>query len=122
MGPPVHNEADEIEYELGDIVLPEGASAKTTAPADPTAFLGAAGSSLWGVLPELEDPALLFLGIGTKEVPNGVFDWLTVTLKGIKGAGECLWAAGRPFNTRRHQWRGLNGPDGQQPPTRKLDV
>jgi surface-anchored protein len=105
----VHNETDDVEYEPGDIVLPVGVAAKTTVPADPNyAFLGAAGSSLW-VLPEIEDPALIFLGLGTEEIPNGVFlnNQLTVRLLGVKGAGDFALfttdAFGLPvvhFNTR----------------------
>ncbi len=47
--------------------------AHSTVPANPQfSFLGTAGSSVW-VLPQVQDPALLFLGFGTEELEIGVF-------------------------------------------------
>jgi surface-anchored protein len=55
--------------------------AKTTVPADPAySFLGAAGSPVW-ILPEVQDPALLWPGLATEELEPGVFANDTVTVR-----------------------------------------
>ncbi|MFD0200857.1 MULTISPECIES: choice-of-anchor M domain-containing protein [Saccharothrix] len=69
----VHDEASEAEYEPSDVLLGVKSAAKTTVPADPAyAFLGAPGAPVW-VLPEVEDPNLLWPGIAAEEVEPGVF-------------------------------------------------
>ncbi|WP_185845534.1 choice-of-anchor M domain-containing protein [Kibdelosporangium aridum] len=68
-------------------VLPK---AKTTVPDDPAyAFLGAAGRPVW-ILPQVEDPDLLFAGLSTEELEAGVFagDQVAVTLCGVSGPGK----------------------------------
>lgn len=53
-------------------------------------FLGVgAGVALW-VLPQIEDPQQLFLGIGTEEIPAGTFvdDEVVLALKAVRGPGD----------------------------------
>ncbi|WP_201435555.1 choice-of-anchor M domain-containing protein [Saccharothrix sp. 6-C] len=69
----VHDEAGDVEHEPSEVLLVAKAAAKTTVPADPAyAFLGAPGAPVW-VLPEVEDPNLLWPGIAAEEVEPGVF-------------------------------------------------
>ncbi|MEU4768069.1 choice-of-anchor M domain-containing protein [Actinosynnema sp. NPDC023794] len=69
----VHDEAAEAEYEPAEVLLVAKSAAKTTVPADPAyAFLGSPGAPVW-VLPEIEDPNLLWPGIAAEEVEPGVF-------------------------------------------------
>jgi surface-anchored protein len=80
-----HGELDPADTLLG--VLPK---AKTTVPNDPAyAFLGAPGRPVW-ILPQVEDPDLLFPGLSTAELEAGVFsgDQVTLTLCGVSGPGK----------------------------------
>ena len=52
-------------------------------------FLGTAGSSVW-VLPQVQDPGLLFLGFGTEELESGIFvnNEVTLSLQGVRAPGQ----------------------------------
>jgi surface-anchored protein len=79
----VHDETVDpgVEREPSDVVLRVLPGAATTVPDDPAyAFLGTAGAPVW-VLPETENPDLLWAGLSTEEVEPGVFAGDTVTLK-----------------------------------------
>jgi surface-anchored protein len=81
----VHGENDPADVLLR--VLPK---AKTTVPADPAyAFLGPAGRPVW-ILPQSQDPDLLFAGLSTEELEPGVLagDQVTLTLCGVSGPGK----------------------------------
>ncbi len=71
--------------------------ARTQVPDDPAfAFLGAPGADVW-VLPEVENPELLFPGIATEELEPGVFvnDTVTVRFKRVFGPdGVSLFTTG----------------------------
>lgn len=78
------------EYDADEIIFRVRNVGKIQVPADPNfAFLGAAGSDLW-VLPQDEDEELIYLGIGTEEVPEGVMedDEVTLTLLDVDGPGD----------------------------------
>lgn len=69
----LHDETNDVEYAPSEALVVAKSAAKTTVPADPAyAFLGAPGAPVW-VLPEIEDPNLLWPGIATEEVEPGVF-------------------------------------------------
>src|ERR1041385_1857097 len=69
----VHDEGNDIEYDPAQIILLVGNVAKTTVPNNPAySFLGAPGSAIW-ILPKVENAALLFLGFGAEEIPDGLF-------------------------------------------------
>ena len=94
----VHVEDTDTEYEPADAVLQLPLEAKTTAPNDPafTACLGTSGSPIW-VLPQVQNPALVFLGLGTEELPSGLFvgDKVTLSLKSKTGPGNfCVYSTG----------------------------
>ncbi len=81
--PGVEREPQDVRFQ----VLPE---AKTTVPADPAyGFLGAAGDPVW-ILPQVEDPDLIWPGFGTEEIEAGVLqnDTVKVTFAFVAGPGE----------------------------------
>lgn len=68
-------------------VLP---TAETTVPDLPAfSFLGAPGSKIW-MLPQVQDPALLWPGWNTGQLSSGVFagDKVTISLVGVDGPGD----------------------------------
>jgi surface-anchored protein len=90
----VHDEAEPppggTEYEPDEVILLVGATAEQPVPANPAfSFLGNPGESVW-ILPQNEDPSLLFLGIATEEIEAGFFedDRVALTLAGYNGPGH----------------------------------
>ncbi|MEV0903147.1 choice-of-anchor M domain-containing protein [Actinoplanes sp. NPDC049802] len=84
----VHDET--VERAVDDVVFLVKKAAKTTVPADPSfGFLGVAGKPVW-ILPEIPNEELLWPGIATEEIENGVFAADTVTLRfeKVTGAGR----------------------------------
>jgi surface-anchored protein len=73
----------------GDLVLVVKEGARTSVPDGPRfAFLGPPGSAVW-VLPQVENPALLWPGWNTQEIGGGVLggDSVRWTLAAIQGPG-----------------------------------
>jgi surface-anchored protein len=90
----VHDETVEpdVEREVDDVVFLVKKAAKTTVPDDPAfGFLGAPGKPVW-VLPEIQNEDLIWPGIATEEIENGVFAADTVTLKFEKVTGSGRFA------------------------------
>jgi surface-anchored protein len=92
----LHDEDNDRELAADEGFLFVGPAARTTQPADPRFnFLGAgAGNPVW-VLPQVQNPSLLFFGIGTEEIDDGTFrnDEVTLSLRGVRGPGQfSLWA------------------------------
>ncbi|MBA4147913.1 MAG: TIGR03769 domain-containing protein [Verrucomicrobia bacterium] len=86
----VHNEANDKEYEPDDAVLRLNPASQTFVPSNPSfSFLGNEGDPIW-ILPAVEDPDLLFLGLGTEEIEPGVFvgNQVKLTLKEVNGPGH----------------------------------
>lgn len=86
----VHVEDLEMEYAPDGVWLTVGPAAVATVPAQAAfAFLGDPGGAVW-TLPTVEDPKLLFLGLGTEELAKGVFqgDTVRLTLKSLVGPGH----------------------------------
>ena len=87
----VHDETVDpgVERDPADVVLRVLPGAETTVPADPAyGFLGNPGAPVW-VLPETENPELLWPGLSTEELEPGVFagDSVTLTLRRVRGPG-----------------------------------
>ena len=109
----IHDETHDIEFSPptgpDGAILQVNANALTTVSANPLfSFLGTPGSSLW-ILPNTQDPNLLFLGFGAEEIPAGLFvgDTFNMRLAGVSGPGEFTVfdfnSLGEPFvimNTR----------------------
>lgn len=83
-----HETAGELDPCSTLLVVREQAA--TTVPTDPAfAFLGDAGDTVW-ILPDANDPELLFAGWGAEELPTGVFtgDQVRLDITGVTGAGK----------------------------------
>ncbi|GIF42262.1 choice-of-anchor M domain-containing protein [Actinoplanes xinjiangensis] len=90
----VHDETVEpdVEREVDDVIFLVRNAAKTTVPDDPSfGFLGATGKPVW-ILPEIQNEELIWPGIATEEIENGVFTADTVTLKFEKVTGSGRFA------------------------------
>jgi len=87
----IHDEDQDLEFAADEVRLQVGLLARTTQPANPAfAFLGAgAGNPVW-ILPQQENPELLFLGFDTEELDAGNFvgDLVTVALRVVRGPGQ----------------------------------
>jgi surface-anchored protein len=86
----VHDETVEpdVEREVDDVIFLVKNAAKTTVPDNPAfGFLGAPGKPVW-ILPEIQNEELIWPGIATEEIENGVFAADTVALKVEKVTGS----------------------------------
>jgi surface-anchored protein len=107
----IHDETVEpgVERDPKDVVLRALAQARTTVPEDPAyAFLGRPGAPVW-ILPQVQDPNLLFAGLSTEDIEPGVLadGQVTLTLCAVSGPGKVSLfttdAVGAPaivFNSR----------------------
>ncbi|GAB3811671.1 choice-of-anchor M domain-containing protein [Kribbella italica] len=83
----VHDEENDVEYSPADVQLVAKPGSETTVPADPAfGFLGTPGAAVW-VLPQVQDPELLWPGIGVEEIEAGVFasDSVKLDVVGVSG-------------------------------------
>jgi surface-anchored protein len=85
----VHDESVEpdVERDPRGVVFVVKSRARTQIPDDPAfSFLGAPGAKAW-VLPQVQDPELLWPGFSTEELEPGVFagDSVRVTLRSVIG-------------------------------------
>lgn len=88
----VHDETVEpgVERDTDDVLFQVNPEAETTVPDAPQfAFLGEAGDPVW-ILPQDNDPNLLYAGLATEEVEAGVFknDTLTIKLVDVCGPAD----------------------------------
>ncbi|GAA1669232.1 hypothetical protein GCM10009745_09630 [Kribbella yunnanensis] len=86
----VHDEETDTEYAPSEVQLVAKPGAKIAVPDDAAySFLGTPGSAAW-VLPQVQDPELLWPGIGAEEIASGVFtnDALKVTLVSVYGPAD----------------------------------
>ena len=85
-----HDDIPPMEYAPNEAILQVAPASKTSVPASPAfGFLGEPGAPIY-VLPEVENPALLFLGLGTEELASGLFtnDQVQLHLKSVTGPGQ----------------------------------
>ena len=97
----VHDAAHAVEYAPSQVQLVAKPGSKITVPDDPSyQFLGAAGAPAW-VLPQVQDPALLWPGIGSEEIAPGVFanNALNVDIVGLTGPGDLDIYTTDPFGS-----------------------
>lgn len=86
----VHDEEHAAEYAPSEVQLVAKPGAEIAVPSDAAyGFLGTPGGRVW-VLPQVQDPELLWPGIGAEEVAAGVFtgDALKVDVVGVTGPGD----------------------------------
>ncbi|MEU6208182.1 choice-of-anchor M domain-containing protein [Micromonospora musae] len=87
----VHDEENDVEYGTDEVNLIVKRQAKVTVPADPAfAFLGTPGVSQVWILPEIQNPDLIWAGIAAEEIEAGVFtdDALTLSVQSVTGPGQ----------------------------------
>jgi surface-anchored protein len=80
----------EVQRDPADVTLRALPDAETTVPSDPAfSFLGNPGDPVW-ILPQTQDPDLLWLGWNTEDISTGTFVGNSVTwrLKGVSGPGD----------------------------------
>ena len=94
----VHDGENDIEYHPDEALLYVGTDAMTNRPADSAFdFTGVEAGETFFVLPQNENPNLLFLGFGTEEIADGTFldGSLTLRLKSVSGPGHfSVWKSG----------------------------
>jgi surface-anchored protein len=86
----VHDETNAQEYDPADAVLFAGPQSSNGVPANPLfSFLGNPGDPVW-ILPQNQNPNLMFLGLGAEELTAGTFvgDVVTLSLTGVSGPGH----------------------------------
>ncbi len=87
----VHDEETNTEYSPPSdaLLFVKYAAHGSVSPGPQWSFLGPTGSSVW-TLPQVENPNLLFLGIGAEEIADGTFvgNQFTLALKGVTGPGS----------------------------------
>jgi surface-anchored protein len=88
----VHDEsgAQEVEFAPEDVVLRALPASGTTIPSGAAyAFLGTAGQPVW-ILPEVQNPDLLWAGFGAEELQTGVLqdDAVNVKFLSVQGPGQ----------------------------------
>jgi surface-anchored protein len=111
----VHDEENDVEYfPATDALLMVKYQAHTTVPFGAAwNFLGSAGSSTW-ILPNTENPDLLFLGIGAEEIESGIFagDSFSLALKGVSGPGNFALFDLDTFGNPTVRWNSGDGFTG----------
>lgn len=111
----VHSEALNEEFEPDAVWLKVPAAARTAAPSAPAyRFLGDPGAPLW-VLPAIARPGLLFLGLGTEEIANGIFSNNTVRLAlvSVEGPGHFIMYQVDAFGSPLVHMNSRNGIEAQ---------
>ncbi|MDR7277542.1 choice-of-anchor M domain-containing protein [Catenuloplanes atrovinosus] len=86
----IHDGTTDTEFAPADAVLLVKPAAKTAVPDDPAyAFLGPAGAPVW-VLPQVQNPDLLYAGLSAAEVEPGVLaaDTVRINLLAVRGPGD----------------------------------
>jgi surface-anchored protein len=97
----VHDETVDpsVEREPSEVLLRVLPAAETTVPADPAyGFLGQPGAPVW-ILPEIQNPELIWPGLSTEEIEPGAFagDTVALTLRRVRGPGALSVFASDPF-------------------------
>ncbi|WP_045744902.1 choice-of-anchor M domain-containing protein [Actinoplanes rectilineatus] len=86
----VHDEESDAEFAPSEVVLLVKKAAQTAVPDDANyAFLGDPGDSVW-ILPEIQNPDLLWAGLSTEELEAGVFagDQVSIDVQNVRGPGD----------------------------------
>lgn len=108
----LHVHDDLGEYEAGETLLVAKRESETVRPAgDQWDFIGAAaGAPIW-VLPQVEDPNLLFLGIAAEEIAAGIFanDRVNLDLVAVRGPGQFSLFQVNTFGAPIVFWTSVDG-------------
>lgn len=86
-----HDDINDIEYAANEVLNYVAPGAALNQPAGSQwAFLGAgAGNTVW-LLPQVQNPSLLWLGIGGEEIESGIFvdEQVSLNLIDVRGPGQ----------------------------------
>ncbi|MCI0540637.1 MAG: choice-of-anchor M domain-containing protein [Verrucomicrobiales bacterium] len=107
----VHSEELGEEFAPGAALLQLPALTQTTVPTNTAfAFLGVAGAPVW-VLPQVQHPRLLFLGLAAEEIEKGVLvnDEIRFTLKNVEGPGHFFLYGVDGFRNPVVNWNSRDG-------------
>ncbi|MGE3312325.1 MAG: choice-of-anchor M domain-containing protein [Limisphaerales bacterium] len=107
----VHHEATDIECEPHHALLHVAPLASRKVPDAPAfAFLGPPGAPTW-ILPESENPKLLFLGLAAEEIGQGILtaNQLQLALKSVDGPGHLALYTVDGFGTPQVHWNSGDG-------------
>jgi len=105
-----HGEPEQ-DFDVNSTYLVALPGALTTVPSDPSfSFLGSAGSDIW-ILPQVQNPDLLFLGFGAEDIESGTFlnNQLTMTLENVSGPGSFSIYLNDGFGNPTQWFTGGNG-------------
>jgi surface-anchored protein len=115
----IHQHEPDTEYEPSEAKFYVGRDAMLTRTGDSSNaaydFLGTPAGSTLFVLPEVENPNLLFLGIGGEELADGLLDGDVATLRlaSVSGPGHfSMWQAGLTATTPKLYMATSDGIDG----------
>lgn len=100
-GEGAHGHGHGEELDPACAILKAKDAAEIAVPADPAfSFLGAEGAPVW-VLPQTENPDLLYLGYSTEEIAAGVLegDSLTFSMLDVEGPGDLIVYSVDEFGT-----------------------
>jgi surface-anchored protein len=115
------------DYETGklpvdDVTFPVPAAARAAVPEDPrfTHALGPAGNPVW-ILPQIERPGLISLGVGTSGIGPNIFlnNTLRLSLERVEGPGHFAMYTSDSLGAPRWLMTSL---DGIEPELDALDV
>ncbi|MCI0540639.1 MAG: choice-of-anchor M domain-containing protein [Verrucomicrobiales bacterium] len=94
--------------------FPVSSMARTTVPEDTRfkQFLGTAGSPIW-ILPQIDKPGLLSLGVGSSDIAPGVFrdNTIRLELRRVEGPGHFALYSPAPLGAptvHMSSWDGVN--------------
>ncbi|MCD0461024.1 choice-of-anchor M domain-containing protein [Roseiconus lacunae] len=115
----VHDEENDVEYHADEALLYVGMAGYTqrtgAIESSEYDFLGAAPGSSFYVLPAIESPGLLYLGLGTEEISVGTLldGTATLQLKSVNGPGDfSIWESGiEGVEVRMATADGVDGSD-----------
>lgn len=108
-----HDETHDIEYTPDGATVQLGGNTLTTIPANSAfSFLGNPGDPLW-LLPAVQDPAKVFLGIAAEEIEAGIFQGNVVqlSLTAVSGPGSFFAYSVNGFGVPNPFWNSRNGVD-----------
>ncbi|MDB6025687.1 MAG: hypothetical protein JWM68_1910 [Verrucomicrobiales bacterium] len=111
----VHDHTHDFEFTPATATYVVDAPAQTTVTSSSPAFtniLGATGSTVW-ILPQVQDPELLFLGVAAEEVPEGLFvdDTMRLSLVSVSGPGKFAMYSVDGFGTPTARFNTRDGID-----------
>jgi surface-anchored protein len=108
----IHAHDLDVEFEPEEVVLFAKPESRTRVPSDPQfSFLGSPGANVW-ILPQVQQPRILWPGFATEEIDMGALAGDTVELRlvGEAGPGTMIVYSTDAFGTPMVQLNSRSGP------------